>query len=150
VRLAPDLSQLTAGERRAVDELLAAGEVFQRLYEDALHHQAATVRERLAEAPPSTRPEQPSAADTCARSIASSRAPSPPRSTTGGSPSLASIRRCLAATSTPWGIAAEEVEAFVKAHPERREEILGERTVVRRAAAANLDADRATLVRRDR
>src|SRR5687768_7750177 len=47
LRLAPDLSHLTPGERRAVDELLAVGAIMERLYEDALHPQAAAVRERL-------------------------------------------------------------------------------------------------------
>ena len=40
VRLAPDLSTLTPGEKRAVQELLAAGKVLQRVYEDARHPQA--------------------------------------------------------------------------------------------------------------
>src|SRR3712207_5287143 len=39
----------------------------------------------------------------------------------------------------------EEVEAFLAAHPERRDSILGSRTAVRRATAANLRGDLARL-----
>ena len=34
LRLAPDLSHLTAGERAAVDHLLQVGGILQRLYEE--------------------------------------------------------------------------------------------------------------------
>ena len=42
IRLAPDLSQLTEGEREAVEKLLAVGRIFQRLYEEQRHRQALT------------------------------------------------------------------------------------------------------------
>src|SRR6187549_1298243 len=53
IRLAPDLSSLTAPERTAVDHLLAAGAVLQRIYEDERHPQAAAVRTRVELAPDS-------------------------------------------------------------------------------------------------
>lgn len=40
IRLAPDLSSLTPGERAALDDLLKAGGIMQRLYEESRHHQA--------------------------------------------------------------------------------------------------------------
>jgi hypothetical protein len=40
VRLAPPLAELTAGERNAVRELVEAGKLMQRIYEDSLHPQA--------------------------------------------------------------------------------------------------------------
>jgi hypothetical protein len=40
IRLAPDLSQLSAGERAAVAKLLEAGKIFQALYEEQRHKQA--------------------------------------------------------------------------------------------------------------
>src|SRR5882762_3720122 len=40
IRLAPDLSQLSAGERTAVAKLLEVGKIFQSIYEDQRHKQA--------------------------------------------------------------------------------------------------------------
>ena len=58
IRLAPDLSALSPGERRAVDELLAAGKIMQRLYEDERHPQADAVRRALsAGTAPAANPE---------------------------------------------------------------------------------------------
>lgn len=47
IRLAPDLSTLSEGERKAVDKLLEAGKIFQKLYEQQLHAQALSSYERL-------------------------------------------------------------------------------------------------------
>jgi hypothetical protein len=41
----------------------------------------------------------------------------------------------------PWGITKDEVEAFIATHPKRRDSILDQRTVVRRATAPNLKRD---------
>src|SRR5882762_7507827 len=40
IRLAPDLSQLSADERKAVTILLEVGKIFQSIYEDQRHKQA--------------------------------------------------------------------------------------------------------------
>ena len=40
IRLAPDLAQLSAGERQAVARLLEVGKIFQSIYEDQRHKQA--------------------------------------------------------------------------------------------------------------
>jgi hypothetical protein len=40
IRLAPDLSHLTTGERKGVEKLLEVGKIFQSLYEDQRHAQA--------------------------------------------------------------------------------------------------------------
>src|SRR5688572_18822634 len=40
IRLAPDLTSLTDAERAALKDLIAAGEIMQRLYEESRHHQA--------------------------------------------------------------------------------------------------------------
>src|SRR5213593_1935592 len=42
IRLAPDLSRLTPGERKAVGKLLAVGQIFQQLYEEQRHVEALT------------------------------------------------------------------------------------------------------------
>src|SRR6185436_17089815 len=40
IRLAPELSHLSAGERSAVAKLLEVGKIFQTIYEEQRHHQA--------------------------------------------------------------------------------------------------------------
>src|SRR3989442_13421992 len=40
IRLAPDFSQLSAGERNAVAKLLEVGKILQSIYEDQRHRQA--------------------------------------------------------------------------------------------------------------
>ena len=47
LRLAPDLSHLSAGERAVVANLLEAGQIFQELYEDQNHPDAIWARARL-------------------------------------------------------------------------------------------------------
>jgi hypothetical protein len=40
IRLAPDTSQLTEGERKAVAKLIEVGQIFQKLYEQQRHPEA--------------------------------------------------------------------------------------------------------------
>jgi hypothetical protein len=47
IRLAPDLSKLTPGERKAVESLLKVGEIFQSIYEQQRHPQATTAYAEL-------------------------------------------------------------------------------------------------------
>ena len=47
IRLAPDLSQLSAGEKKAVAKLLEVGKIFQGIYEDQRHQQALTANRDL-------------------------------------------------------------------------------------------------------
>src|SRR5260221_14126542 len=47
IRLAPDLSQLSAGERKAVAKLLEVGKIFQGIYEDQRHKEALSSYRRL-------------------------------------------------------------------------------------------------------
>ena len=47
IRLAPDLSQLSQGERRAIAKLLEVGRLFQNIYEEQRHRQARSSFDRL-------------------------------------------------------------------------------------------------------
>ena len=47
IRLAPDLSQLSADERKAVAKLLEVGKIFQGIYEDQRHKQALSAYRNL-------------------------------------------------------------------------------------------------------
>jgi hypothetical protein len=141
LRLAPDLAHLAAGERRAVEELLAVGEIMQRLYEEGRHHQAAAARATLAAMPMQ---------EEVAELRALYRLFQGPIATTLDNrrqPFLAVDPEVPGKNVYPWGIEKAQVEAFLAAHPERRAEILDERTVVRRATAESLGRDRAALAR---
>src|ERR1044072_3984552 len=47
IRLAPDLSQLSAGEKAAVAKLLEVGKIFHALYEEQRHNQALFSYQKL-------------------------------------------------------------------------------------------------------
>ena len=49
IRLAPDLSSLSAGEKKAVEKLLAVGQIFQQLYEEQRHSEALSSYRMLKE-----------------------------------------------------------------------------------------------------
>src|SRR6266545_408421 len=49
IRLAPDLSQLSAGERDAVAKLLEVAKIFQSIYENQRHRQALSSYRDLAQ-----------------------------------------------------------------------------------------------------
>jgi hypothetical protein len=143
VRLDPQLSHLSEGERRAVARLLEVGKIFQGLYEQQRHSRAQSsflALERLDRrlgSPPSTqnllalyRLSQGPVATT----LENKREPFLPVELTPPGQNL-----------YPWGITKEEVEAFLKSHPEKRASILDPRTVVRRINAENLNRDLAKL-----
>ncbi len=137
LRLAPDLSGLTAGERRAVDELLAAGQVLQRVYEDARHPQAAAARERLAQQPDSD----------LSKLYRLFQGPIATTLDNKRQPFLAVDPETPGKNVYPTGVTAAEIEAFAAAHPAERDDVLDDRSIVRRATAEALAADLATLGR---
>jgi hypothetical protein len=140
VRLAPDLSHLTAGERAAVGKLRELGELFQALYEDQRHRQAAAARAALAS---HGGPD----ADALRQLY---RLFQGPIATT-----LDNQREAFlpvdpvqpGKTVYPWGITKAELDAYLAAHPAARDELLAVRTVVRRATPDALAADLAALDR---
>jgi hypothetical protein len=144
LRLAPELGHVSAGERRAVEELLAVGGIMQRLYEEQRHHQAAASRERLAALPPSGESEEAAELRDLYRLF---QGPIATTLDNRREPFLAADPEVPGKNVYPWGIGKAEVEAFLAAHPERRAEILDERSVVRRTTAADLARDRAALER---
>lgn len=146
LRLAPDLSHLTPGEKAAVEHLLQVGGIFQRLYEDARHPAAETERNRLLD----------EARDIGATGAKESDAAllfrlfQGPIATTLDNrrvPFLPVEAETPGKNVYPAGITAAEIEGFLAAHPEERTSILGDRTVVRRATAEALAADLDTLER---
>ena len=140
VTLAPDLSFLAEGERAAVATLREVGEIFQELYEEQRHRQAAAVRAALASA---TGPDAEAwrllyrmFQGPIANTLDNQRVAFVPVDPVQPGK-----------TVYPWGIAREEIEAYLTAHPEARDELLAPRTVVRRAGADAIAADLAALDR---
>jgi hypothetical protein len=131
--LDPDLSHLSAGERTVVEKLLAAGRIFQELYEDQNHPDALWARAsvqagsdqailyRLYQGPVGT-------------NGSNRRVPFLP------------VRPELPGRNVyPLDLTVGGLDAYITAHPAERADLLDVRTVVRRATEANVLADRATL-----
>ncbi len=137
LRLAPDLTALTPGERGAVGQLLQVGGIFQRLYEDARHPDAERERNRLVNLPDSD----------AARLYRLFQGPIATTLDNRRVPFLEVTPEAPGKNVYPAGIDATEIESFLAAHPEERGSILGDRTVVRRATAEALAADLEALER---
>ena len=143
VRLAPDLSGLSNGERIAAAKLLEAGAIFQALYEQQMHVQALSSYRALQDL---DRQQQSSKATQNLLTLY--RLNQGPITDT-----LDNLRRPFLPADEPppgkafypWGITKAEVEASLAAHPERRGSVLGLRSVVRRADRMSLERDLATL-----
>ena len=143
IRLAPDLSRLTTGEKAAVQELLAVGQIMQKLYEESRHHQALRASWELGELDSKLRsPKQTQ------NLLQLYRLFQGPIATTLDNKREAFVPvdpQSPARNVYPPDATRAEVDAFLAAHPEKRDEILGERTIVRRATKQNLDRDLGTL-----
>jgi hypothetical protein len=138
VRLAPDTSHLTEGERRAMLKLIEVGKIFQSVYEQQRHaravesHAALLALDKRLGSPESTRNllnlyrlfQGP-----IATTLVNKREP------------LAPVELTAPGAAMYGGATKEEVEAFLTAHPDKRDAILDQRTAVRRSNAANLRRD---------
>jgi hypothetical protein len=145
VRLAPDLTALATGERRAVDALLGAGAIAQRIFEDSRHPEALAARAALAELD-AANAHAPATHDL----VDLYRLFAGPIATTLDNrrvPFLPVSPEAPQRNMYPVGATRAELDAFLSRSPEARASILAERTVVRRTTAANLDRDLATLAR---
>ncbi len=139
IRLAPDLDALDENERAALKDLLEAGAIMQRLYEHSRHHEALTAHKKLMELP---RTKQ------TANLLTLYALHHGPIAVTLDNKREAFLP--VAATVPgrnvyPIDVTREELDAFLAANPTRRDEILAERTVVRRATKESLTRDRNTL-----
>jgi hypothetical protein len=143
IRLAPDVSHLSAGEKTAMAKLIEVGKIFQELYEQQRHPQAKSSYRDLLQldkrlnSPPATK-----------NLLTLYRLFQGPIGTT-----LENKREAFLPVEGvqpgkavyPWGVKKEELDAFLTAHPEKRDSILDLRTVVRRATTINAQQDLATL-----
>lgn len=139
IRLAPDLSHLDAAETAAVKDLLAAGAIMQKLYEEQRHHQALTAHRDLL-----ALDKQLGSPKRTQNLLQIYRLFQGPIATTLDNKREAIVPadpQVPARNLYPLDATREEVDAWLAAHPDQRDSILGERTIVRRATKENLDRD---------
>lgn len=139
VRLAPDLSRLDASERAAVEHLLKAGAIVQRLYEDARHHQALASHAKLVEL--DSRLGSPKRTKDLLDLYRLFQGPIASTLENNRVPFLPVDPQVPARNVYPTDVTRDELNTFLAANPNRRAAILAERTVVRRATQENLDRD---------
>src|SRR5215207_1091823 len=136
IRLSPDLSTLTEGERKAVAKLNEAGQIFQQLYEEQRHPEALSAYRALVQLDKRT-----GSTPATQNLLTLYRLFQGPIATTlenKREPFLPVDALKPGKNVYPWGIAKEAVD-------QKREDLLDLRTVVRSATAKNLKEDIAKL-----
>ena len=145
IRLAPDLSRLTGGEKLAVRKLLAVGEIFQRLYEDQRHAQALSGYEQLFQL--HMRVGNPAPTENLLTLYRLFQGPIATTLENKREPFLPVDPVMPGKNVYPWGVKKEEIESSFSRGTSNRDEILDLRSVVRRATAENLRSDLAKLAK---
>lgn len=143
IRLAPDLSRLSAGEKLAVRKLLAVGEIFQKLYEDQRHAQALSAYEKLFEL--HMRVGNPAPTENLLTLYRLAQGPIATTLENKREPFLPVEPTVPGKNVYPWGVKKEEIEAFLTSHPDQREKLMDLRGVVRAGIQKNLAEDLAKL-----
>jgi hypothetical protein len=139
IRLAPDLSSLTADEKSALRDLLEVGDFMQKLYEEQLHHQAAHGLDRLKVL--DVKLGQPKVTQNLLQLYRLSKGPIVSTLANEREAFLPVDEQRPTRNMYPLDATKAEIDAFLAANPQMREEILGERTVVRRATRENIGMD---------
>lgn len=145
IRLAPDLSHLSAGELQAVAKLLEAGRIFQSIYEDQRHHQALSSLRDLAQ-----RENRTSGKAETQNLLTLYRLFQGPIATT-----LENKREPFVPVDAvvpgknmyPWGVKKDELESAFSDGRANRDEVLDQRSVARRVTPENLRNDLAKLTK---
>jgi len=149
IRLAPDLSKLSADERKAIAKLLEVGKIFQSIYEDQRHQQALSAYRSLQTEvfnyAKTTSPPLPKSLENLLTLYRLFQGPIATTLENKREPFLPVDPVVPGKNVYPWGVKKEEIESFLAAHPEKREEIMGLRTVVKTANSLNADSDLAKL-----
>lgn len=145
IRLAPDLSQLSAGERSAVTKLLEVGKIFQSIYEEQRHKQALSSYRDLVQLDKrnGSKPETQNL-------LTLYRLNQGPIATTlenKREPFLPVEPIVPGKNMYPWGVTKDELEKSFLSGSAKREDILDQRSVVRAATPENLRDDLAILVK---
>jgi hypothetical protein len=124
---------------RALDELLAAGQIMHALYEQQLHAGAGAARLAL-----DTLHSQ-NASNTETQNLVDlyylSKGPITTTLDNERLPFLPVDAADPGKNVYPAGLTRTEIDAYLAAHPDEAKSVLGERSIVRRAAAANIATD---------
>jgi hypothetical protein len=142
IKLAPDLSQLSADERKAVAKLLEVGKIFQSIYEDQRHKQALSSYRDILQV------DKSGSMPATQNLLTLYRLFQGPIATTLDNkrePFLPVEPVVPGKNMYPWGVKKEEIESFLASHPEKRDEVMGLRSVVRLANSLSADNDLAKL-----
>jgi hypothetical protein len=142
-RLAPDISGLSAGERAAIEKLNEVGKIFQNIYERQRNPQAVEARIALEQL--DKRLGSPAATQNLLTLYRLNQGPVATTLENNREPFLPVKPAPESGGMYPADATKAELDAFLAANPDKRDEILHPRTLVRRAAAANLQKDLATL-----
>jgi hypothetical protein len=143
IRLAPDLSHLSANERQAVAKLLEVGKIFQGLYEDQRHTQALSAYRDLLQLDRRT-----GSMPVTQNLLTLYRLFQGPIATTlenKREPFVPVLPVVPGKNVYPWGVKKEEFEAFLTSHPEKRDAVMDLRSVVRLANSLSANHDLAKL-----
>ncbi len=143
IRLAPDLTSLTEEERSALKDLLQVGMIFQKLYEVSRHHEALTASDRLKIL--DSQLGHPKWSQNLLDLYRLNQGPIAVTLDNKREAFLPVSPQSPSRNVYPRDTTRAEIDAFLTAHPDMRDEILGERTVVRRATRENADADAGIL-----
>ena len=142
IRLAPDLSQLSAGERNAVAKLLEVGKIFQNIYEDQRHKQALSSYRMLMQ-----RETRDAVTENLFMLYRLNQGPIAATLDNKREAFLPVEPVVPGKNMYPWGVKKEELESFLATHPEKRDEILGQRTVARTVRLETLRHDLTMLAK---
>jgi hypothetical protein len=145
IRLAPDLSQLSAGERAAVTKLLEVGKIFQGLYEEQRHQQALSSYQKLWDL--HMKVGNPTPTENLLTLYRLFQGPIATTLENKREPFLPVEPIVPGKNMYPWGVKKDEIENAITAGRADRNEITDLRSVVRRASQENLRADLAKLAK---
>ena len=143
IRLAPDLSHLGAGERKALPKLLEAGKIFQTLYEKQRHHQALRAYDNLVKL--DRRQGSPIVTQNLLTLYRLNQGPIATTLENKREPFLPVDFVTPGKNVYPTVVTKQMMDPYLERHPEKRDELLDQRTVVRWLMAEELGKDLATL-----
>ena len=143
IRLAPDLSRLTPQEKAALQDLLEVGKIMQRVYEISNHPQAREALDRLRVLDVSL--NQPKRTQNLIDLYRLFNGPIATTLDNDRVPFLPVEPRRPGRNVYPLDATKEEIDAFLAANPAMRDDILAERTVVRRATKSQIGTDISNL-----
>ncbi len=145
IRLAPSLDALTDAERAALQDLLAVGALMQTVFERSRHAQAEAAVANLTSL--HTKLGKPVATQNLLDLYRLNQGPIATTLDNRRVPFLPVAEESRGKNVYPPDATRQQLDGFLAANPALRDEILAERSVVRRATRANIDADLATLER---